>query len=315
VIDVIRSFGFIASKTLNYLVFQSFDLERTWWRLIQKRVVRTTFDIYVFTFKLRKLAILIFVNALHLYYMYVYNYLNFNCSKYIKMHTTQIAKNCQTKKNNMKNIEMYKPLPVVKVNNTRSSDNKKNEMVALFMDSCSTTSGSCVQSRLLGPSDTYSTTSSQCEQSRLFHPISDSSSFTDSTHSQWVLPPYTPIDYRHYANAPIYKPTVSVFFIHWSMNMPSCYERESFGWTTLSKIIHNWPFWNRKANFSCSTNRREQCLNSEIRKVTDICLVIRDLVFFSYPYYYLLVLIIVRNDMDVNEYERLSNSTLKHNLN
>jgi hypothetical protein len=27
--------------------FQSFDLERTWWRLIQKRVVRTKFDIYV----------------------------------------------------------------------------------------------------------------------------------------------------------------------------------------------------------------------------------------------------------------------------
>jgi hypothetical protein len=32
-----RSFGFIAPKTLNY-----------WWRLLQKRVVRTKFDVYVF---------------------------------------------------------------------------------------------------------------------------------------------------------------------------------------------------------------------------------------------------------------------------
>ena len=134
------------------------------------------------------------------------------------MYTTQIAKNCQTKKISMKNIEMYKPLPVVNVNSTCCSDNKKNEMVALFMDSCFTTSGSCVQSRLLGPSDTYSATSSQRGQSRLFHPLSDSSSFTDSTHSQWVLPPYTPTDYRHYTNVPVYKPTVSVLFFHWFTN-------------------------------------------------------------------------------------------------
>jgi hypothetical protein len=33
---------------LNYLSFQSFDFERTWWRLFQKRVVRTKFNIYVF---------------------------------------------------------------------------------------------------------------------------------------------------------------------------------------------------------------------------------------------------------------------------
>jgi hypothetical protein len=32
--------------TLNHLAFQSFDFERTWWWLFQKRVVRT-FDIYV----------------------------------------------------------------------------------------------------------------------------------------------------------------------------------------------------------------------------------------------------------------------------
>ena len=43
-----RPFGFIAPKTLNYLAFQSFDLEITWWRLFQKRVMRTKLDIYVF---------------------------------------------------------------------------------------------------------------------------------------------------------------------------------------------------------------------------------------------------------------------------
>jgi hypothetical protein len=31
-----------------YLAFQSFDFVRTWWRLFQKRVVCTKFDIYVF---------------------------------------------------------------------------------------------------------------------------------------------------------------------------------------------------------------------------------------------------------------------------
>ena len=39
---------FIAPKTLNYLAFQSFDFEFTWWWLFQKRVVRIKFDIYVF---------------------------------------------------------------------------------------------------------------------------------------------------------------------------------------------------------------------------------------------------------------------------
>jgi hypothetical protein len=43
-----RHFGFIAPKTLNYLAFQYFDFERTWWRLFQKRVVCTKSDIYVF---------------------------------------------------------------------------------------------------------------------------------------------------------------------------------------------------------------------------------------------------------------------------
>ena len=41
-------FDFIALKTINYLAFQSFDFERTRWRLFQKRVERTKFDIYVF---------------------------------------------------------------------------------------------------------------------------------------------------------------------------------------------------------------------------------------------------------------------------
>ena len=41
-------FGFIVPKTLNYLAFQSFNFERTWWRLFQKCVVRTKLDIYVF---------------------------------------------------------------------------------------------------------------------------------------------------------------------------------------------------------------------------------------------------------------------------
>jgi hypothetical protein len=33
---------------LNYLAFQSFDFEHTWWGLFQKCVVHTKFDIYVF---------------------------------------------------------------------------------------------------------------------------------------------------------------------------------------------------------------------------------------------------------------------------
>ena len=41
-------FDFIAPKTLIYLAFQSFDFERTWWMLFQKRVVRTKLDSYGF---------------------------------------------------------------------------------------------------------------------------------------------------------------------------------------------------------------------------------------------------------------------------
>ena len=38
---------FIAPETFNYLAFQCFYFERTWWRLYQKCVVHTKFDIHV----------------------------------------------------------------------------------------------------------------------------------------------------------------------------------------------------------------------------------------------------------------------------
>ena len=43
-----RNFGFYCSQTLLLFDFQSFEFERTWWWLFQKRVVWTKFDIYVF---------------------------------------------------------------------------------------------------------------------------------------------------------------------------------------------------------------------------------------------------------------------------
>jgi hypothetical protein len=49
---MLAPFDFIASKALNYLAFQSFDFELTWWRIFQKRVVRTKFDIYVYIYKI-----------------------------------------------------------------------------------------------------------------------------------------------------------------------------------------------------------------------------------------------------------------------
>jgi len=39
---------FKKTQRLNYSAFQSFDFERTWWRLFQKCVMHTRFDIYVF---------------------------------------------------------------------------------------------------------------------------------------------------------------------------------------------------------------------------------------------------------------------------
>jgi len=41
-------FVFLLPKTFKLFGFQIFWLERTWWRLFQKRVLRTKFDIYVF---------------------------------------------------------------------------------------------------------------------------------------------------------------------------------------------------------------------------------------------------------------------------
>jgi hypothetical protein len=39
---------FLLQKHLSYLAFQSFDFERTWWRLSQKLILHTKLDIYVF---------------------------------------------------------------------------------------------------------------------------------------------------------------------------------------------------------------------------------------------------------------------------
>ena len=43
-----RPFDFITPKTLNYSTFQSFEFERTWWRLFHNRAVWAEFDTYVF---------------------------------------------------------------------------------------------------------------------------------------------------------------------------------------------------------------------------------------------------------------------------
>jgi hypothetical protein len=49
------SYTYFCSQTLvNYLAFQSFDFERTWWRLFQKSVVYSEFDIYVFIIWLKQ---------------------------------------------------------------------------------------------------------------------------------------------------------------------------------------------------------------------------------------------------------------------
>jgi len=43
-----RALNLISTYLLNYWTFQSFDYERTWWRVHQKRVARIKFYIYVF---------------------------------------------------------------------------------------------------------------------------------------------------------------------------------------------------------------------------------------------------------------------------
>ena len=45
------AFSFLPNKAFN-LAFQSFGVERTWWRLFQKRAMRTKFDTYYFIYKL-----------------------------------------------------------------------------------------------------------------------------------------------------------------------------------------------------------------------------------------------------------------------
>jgi hypothetical protein len=45
-----RPFGFIVSETLNYVSFQSLDIDLTWLRLFQKRIACTKSDIYIFIF-------------------------------------------------------------------------------------------------------------------------------------------------------------------------------------------------------------------------------------------------------------------------
>jgi hypothetical protein len=45
-------FGFIAPKALNFLAFQSFDFECTWWRLFQKCVVHTKSMFLIYHIKL-----------------------------------------------------------------------------------------------------------------------------------------------------------------------------------------------------------------------------------------------------------------------
>ena len=48
ILNISARYAFIGPKNLNYLTWQLFGFERTRWRLFQKRVVSTTFDIYVF---------------------------------------------------------------------------------------------------------------------------------------------------------------------------------------------------------------------------------------------------------------------------
>jgi hypothetical protein len=43
----LRILVLLLQRFLTYLTFQSFDSERTWWTLFQKRVVSIKFDIYV----------------------------------------------------------------------------------------------------------------------------------------------------------------------------------------------------------------------------------------------------------------------------
>ena len=73
-------FGIPASKTLNYLVFQSFDFEVTWWRLLQKHVVRNKLDIYVFIILIKSKPIIICENNdQNCEWLYLFYYFRSNC--------------------------------------------------------------------------------------------------------------------------------------------------------------------------------------------------------------------------------------------
>jgi hypothetical protein len=47
-IDGLNMIVNVWSRHRNYLSVKYFDFEPTWWRLFQKRAVRSKFDIYVF---------------------------------------------------------------------------------------------------------------------------------------------------------------------------------------------------------------------------------------------------------------------------
>ena len=42
-----RPLVYCSQTPLNYLAFQYFDIEQTWWMLIHRLVVQTKFDIYI----------------------------------------------------------------------------------------------------------------------------------------------------------------------------------------------------------------------------------------------------------------------------
>ena len=87
---------FVLPKILNYLAFQSFDLECIWWRLFQKRAVCTRLDIYIFQGGQRMSYIRVF------FYRKFYNGGNFstiwqNKTNFYAILTTNLYDKSQTK--------------------------------------------------------------------------------------------------------------------------------------------------------------------------------------------------------------------------
>jgi hypothetical protein len=58
----VLDFKYITKEIIGFPII---DLERTWWRLFQKRVVHTKFDIYVFNTMWKQLIILNSVQEVH----------------------------------------------------------------------------------------------------------------------------------------------------------------------------------------------------------------------------------------------------------